>query len=123
MLLLVYMQLHFRIEIPLVLQGHLQVLTGLARQERVIHHWRLTHLSQRTINPRAVPARHRIHAQRYLHRREPTRIALLAHIILQLIRIDILVFPVGHHLHFIEHQLVVCQVARRRTTGKEDESS
>ena len=117
-LLIVHIQLHLRIQITLVLQGHLQVLTRLTGQQRVVHHRRLAHLPQRAIDPRAVLASHRVHTQGNLHGREPTGISLLAHVALQLRSADVLVFSIGHHLHLVEHQLVVAQVASSRTACK-----
>ena len=117
--LLVDEQLYIRVEIALVVESQPQVVAGLPRQQRVVDHWCLTHAPQRAVDPRAVLACHRIQAQRQLYGREPTGIAFLTDIALQLRGVDVLIFPIGHHPRLVEHIRVLWQITRSRATRQQ----
>ncbi len=102
-LLIVHIQRHLPIEIALIFQCLFQVLATLTRQQCVEHHGSLAHRPQGTVYPRAVTPGQRIDAQWYLHRRQPARVALLPHVVLQRLRVDVLVFIVRHHTDLIQH--------------------
>ena len=119
-LLIVHIQRHLRIEIALVLQGQLQVFTGLLGHQCIVCHRGLTNLSQHTVHPRAVLARHRINTQRQFYSREPARVRFLSHIALQTTRINIVILTIGNHLYFVQQVAVFRNITTHRTATQNE---
>ena len=121
-LLIVHIQCHLRIEIAFILQRLFQVFATLSGQQCVEHHRRLTHRPQGAVQPRTVTSCQRIDAQRHLHRRQPARVALLPHVVLQCHWVDVLVLIVSHHTDLVQHIGAFRQMSGRRTAAQDQRS-
>ena len=120
MLVLIDKQFNLSIQITFVLQGLLQILTSKLCLKRIVDNRRLAHLSQHTVHPRAVLARHRINTQRQFYSREPARVRFLSHIALQTTRINIVILTIGNHLYFVQQVAVFRNITTHRTATQNE---
>ena len=115
-------QLHLSIQITDIAKRQLQFLARLPGLQRVKQHRCLADGMKRTVDPaRTVLTRQLVNSQGNLCQREPAGITLLPNITLQLRSVDIVVFPISHHLHAVQHNLTFRDVTRSRTCSEKHE--